>query len=59
MLSEVRSFRLDEELVDGHLAAFLTQEEGEIGLEGIPIGEVINGEMPLVAEEVDFVVLFL
>jgi len=32
------------------------QEENKIGLKGLPVRKVVNGEMPFVAEQVDLVV---
>ena len=56
MRLEMRPFGLYEELITGFLAVFIAEEQHEVRLKCLPIGEVIDGEMPFVAEEIDVVV---
>ena len=56
MRLEMLPFRFNEELVTGLLAVFIAEEQHEVRLEGLPIGEVIDSKMPFVAEEIDVLV---
>ena len=50
MRLEMLPFGFNEELIAGLLAIFVAEEQDEIRLEGLPVGEVVYGEMPFVAE---------